>query len=246
MVDADRIERSDGRYVMLHQGRLMPLLPTSPMQDIGDRPHPVLVITANNHTIGLLVDEIIDIVEEPLDVQLPSFTDDMVGSAEIKGKAVEMIDVTYYLQAAYSSIYQQETRNLLLVDDDLFFRDTLKPVLIGAGYKVTSAGSAAQLMELLEQRKDFDALLIDAEMETADGDDLADYLRVNQLKGDFPIFRLYERPAHAVLNIPATDPMTMNLSKLDRQGLLSALSRSWSSKTPTRPPRSWRHESGRA
>ncbi|NJM36191.1 MAG: chemotaxis protein CheA, partial [Rhodomicrobium sp.] len=66
MVDADRIERSDGRYVMLHQGRLMPLLPTSPMQDIGDRPHPVLVITANNHTIGLLVDEIIDIVEEPL------------------------------------------------------------------------------------------------------------------------------------------------------------------------------------
>ncbi|NJM35201.1 MAG: response regulator, partial [Rhodomicrobium sp.] len=133
------------------------------------------------------------------------------------------IDVTYYLQAAYSSLYQQETKTILLADDDLFFRDTLKPVLIGAGYKVTSAGSAAQLMELLEQRKDFDALLIDAEMETADGEDLADHLRVNALKADFPVFRLYERPAHAVLNIPATDPMTMNLSKLDRQGLLSTL-----------------------
>ena len=37
MVEADRIERSDGRYVMLHQGRLMPLLPTSPMQEIGQQ-----------------------------------------------------------------------------------------------------------------------------------------------------------------------------------------------------------------
>ncbi len=222
-VEPDRIERSDGRYVMLHQGRLMPLLPTSPMQEIGAKPHPVLVITANNHTIGLLVEEIIDIVEESLDVQLPSFTDDMVGSAEIKGKAVEMIDVTYYLQAAYSSLYQQETKNLLLVDDDLFFRDTLKPVLAGAGYRITAVASAAQLIEMLEHSKDLDGILIDAEMETDEGENLADYVRTNLVDGDFPMFRLYEMPAHAVMSVPAVDRMSVNLSKLDRQGLLSSL-----------------------
>jgi two-component system, chemotaxis family, sensor kinase CheA len=223
MVEPDRIERSDGRYVMLHQGRLMPLLPTAPMQDVSDKPHPVLVITANNHTIGLLVDEIIDIVEEKLDVQLASYTDDMVGSAEIKGKAVELIDVTYYLQAAYSSLYRQEVKEVLLAEEDLFFRDTLKPVLAGAGYKVTTVSSAAQLIDLMQQRKGFDAVLIDTDMETSDGGNLADYVRASLVKPETPIFRLFELPPQSLLGLATDDRMTVNLSKLDRQGLLSNL-----------------------
>ena len=129
-------------------------MPTSPIHEITDKPHPVLVITANDHTIGLLVEEIIDIVEDNLDVQLPSFTDDMVGSAQIKGKAVELIDVTYYLQAAYSSLYQQDSKNMLLVEDDVFFRDTLRPMLASAGYAVAMASSASQMQTILEYRKD--------------------------------------------------------------------------------------------
>ena len=223
MVAPDRIQKSDGRFVMLHQGRLMPLLPTSPMQDIGSKPHPVLVITASNHTIGLLVDEVIDIVEDNLEVQLPSFTDDMVGSAQIRGEAVELIDVTYYLQAAYSSVYHQERTNILLVDDDLFFRDTLKPILASAGYCVTTAGSASQMHEIIALRKDFHAIMIDADMETAGGRNLPQHLRQTLARPDLPIFRLYEMPSHAVHGLPIDDPMTRNLSKLDRQTLLATL-----------------------
>ncbi len=201
----------------------MPLMPTSPTQDIGSKPHPVLVITANNHTIGLLVDEIIDIVEDSLDVQLPSFTGDMVGSAEIKGQAVELIDVTYYLQAAFSGVYQQESKNILLVDDDLFFRDTLKPMLASAGYVVTMASSANEMQEMIALRKDFQAIMVDAEMATADGRDLAQYLRETLVAADFPIFRLHAMPSHAVLSLPVDDRMTRNLSKLDRQTLLGTL-----------------------
>jgi two-component system chemotaxis sensor kinase CheA len=223
MVEPNRIEKSDGRFVMLHQGRLMPLLPTSPMQDVSDKPHPVLVITANDHTIGLLVDEIIDIVEERLDVQLASYTDDMVGSAEIKGKAVELIDVTYYLQAAYSSLYRQEVKDVLLAEDDLFFRDTLKPVLAAAGYRVTTVSSAAQLIDAVHQHKAFDAVLIDSDMETADGGNLAEYLRAELVKPATPILRLFELPPQALLGVPSDDRMTFNISKLDRQSLLGTL-----------------------
>ncbi len=223
MVDPNRIERSDGRFVMLHQGKLMPLLPTSPMQDVTDRPHPVLVITANGHTIGLLVDEIIDIVEEDLTVQLPSLTDDMVGAAEIKGQPVELIDVTYYLQAAYSSLYQKESKNLLLLEDDLLFSDTLKPVLLSAGYRLTTIGSAEQLLQMLEQRKDFDALLIDSEFRMQDGRSAIDFMRNEVVGKDLPIFQLCEMPAHDVMGLPMLDANTVNLSKLDRQGLLGTL-----------------------
>lgn len=224
MVEANRIERSDGRYVMLHQGRLMPLLPTSPMQEIEGKAHPVLVITAGGHTIGLLVDEIIDILEERLDIQLPSYADDIVGSAVIRGEAVELIDVTYYLQAAFSTLYQQETKSLLLIDEDLFFRDTLKPVLKGAGYELTTASSPAQVHEIFEHNPGFRAVLIDADMLNSDGKNLAQYLRDKVLTDDMPLIRLYEQPASAVVGLPVDHQMTINVSKLDRQTLLNTLS----------------------
>lgn len=223
MVAPERIQKSDGRFLMLHQGKLMPLLPTSPIYEIADKPHPVLVITANNNTIGLLVEEIIDIVEDSLDVQLPSFTDEMVGSAQINGNAVELIDVTYYLQAAYSSVYQQESKTILLVEDDIFFRDTLRPMLASAGYAVTVASSALQAQDLLETRRDFDAVMIDAEMETPEGHNLAQRLGETLVHTGLPVFRLHELPSHAVLGLPVDNSMTRNLSKLDRQSLLSTL-----------------------
>jgi hypothetical protein len=40
---------------------------------------------------------------------------------------------------------------------------------------------------------------------------------------DLPIFLLHEMPAHDVLGLPPADPGMVNLSKLDRQGLLGAL-----------------------
>jgi two-component system chemotaxis sensor kinase CheA len=224
MVEPERIEHSDGRYVMLHQGRLMPLLPTSPMQEIGSKAHPVLVITANEHTIGLLVDEIIDILEERLDIQLPSYADDVVGSAEIRGEAVELIDVTYYLQAAFSSIYQQETKDVLLVDGDLFFRETLKPVLTGAGYELTTANTAAQVYELFEHTQEFKAILVDAEMTDNEGQNVAQYIREKCVSDDMPIIRLYEQPASTVMGLPIDHNMTVNVSKLDRQTLVNTLS----------------------
>ena len=220
----NRIEKSDGRFVMLHQGRLMPLLPTSPITEIADKPHPVLVITANNHTIGLLVEEIIDIVEDNLDVQLPSFTDDMVGSAQIKGNAVELIDVTYYLQAAYSSVYQQERKNILLVEDDLFFRDTLKPMLASAGYRRDDGQLGRSDAEISRHRQ----AVRRRHDRCRHGNrpaarNLARHLREHAGPADFPIFRLYEMPSNAVLGLPAEDRMTRNLSKLDRQNLLGTL-----------------------
>jgi two-component system chemotaxis sensor kinase CheA len=222
MVDADRIRKSDGRFVMRHEGRLMALMPTSPLQTIDDKVHPVLIITTDSRTIGLLVDEIIDIVEADLTVQLPGLTDDLAGTVQIAGEPVELIDVTYYLNAAYSSLYRQQTQTIILADDKPMFTETLTPVLLSAGYRVMTANSVAQLLGLIEQREECDALLIDAGMQLADGGRLAEQLR-SLVPQDLPIFLLHEMPAHDVLGLPPADPGMVNLSKLDRQGLLGAL-----------------------
>jgi CheY-like chemotaxis protein len=79
------------------------------------------------------------------------------------------------------------------------------------------------LEQLLEQRRDYDAILVDAEMETEDGRNLAQHLRAVGPTAKLPIFRLFGVPSHAVLSIPVEDRMTTNLSKLDRQNLLNTL-----------------------
>jgi two-component system chemotaxis sensor kinase CheA len=224
MVEAGRIERSGGRLLMQHQGRLMPLLPIAPGAELTRTAHPVLVINAQERAIGLLVEEIIDIVEERLEVQLPSEAENVIGSAEIKGEPVELIDVTYYLQTAASSFFQQEARRILYADADPFFRDTLLPVLTSAGYRVTTAPSAAELLQTLEASARFDALLVDAAMTDDDGDSVVKLLRGALLADDIPLLRLHEASPPAVLGIAADHPMTMDVSKLDRQNLLGMLS----------------------
>jgi hypothetical protein len=60
-------------------------------------------------------------------------------------------------------------------------------------------------------------------MEMEDGTSLAAHIRDHLVSHDFPIFQLFERPAHDMLNVPVTVPNTVNLSKLDRQGILGTL-----------------------
>ncbi len=223
MVDALRIERSGDQFLMLHQGRLMPLLPLAPMHEITRKSHPVLVITAQDRTIGLLVDEIIDILEERLEVQLQSQSSDIVGSAEIRGEAVELIDVTYFMQLAFSNLTQQDPKHILYVENDPFFRDTLLPVLTGAGYRVTSTLSAEEAQELLDSTTRFDAVLVDAEMEGKGGSVLATILRDRLMADEMPMLVLHEAPTPAVLGIASNHRMTSHVSKLDRQYLLNTL-----------------------
>jgi two-component system chemotaxis sensor kinase CheA len=223
MVEASRIERSDNHFLMLHHGRLMPLLPVSPMHDITAKAHPVLVITAQDRTIGLLVDEIIDILEEKLEVQLNSEAGDTVGSAEIRGEPVELIDVTYYMQAAFSSLAQVEPKHILYADDDPFFRDTLLPVLKGAGYRITATLSADEVVEMLDGGMQFDALLIDAEMTYKQGVPLATVLREKVLPDTVPMLLLHELPTPAVIGRATGHHMNSHVSKLDRPYLMNAL-----------------------
>jgi two-component system chemotaxis sensor kinase CheA len=224
MVDATRIERSGDQFLMLHQGRLMPLLPLAPMHEITAKAHPVLVITAQDRTIGLLVDEIIDILEEKLEVQLTSQAGDVVGSAEVRGEPVELIDVTYFMQMAFSNLAQQQPKQILYADDDPFFRDTLLPVLKGQGYRIKATLSAGDALNLLDSGTQFDAVIIDAEMTDTSGAVLAGVLRDKVLTDEIPLLLLHELPTPAVMGLPTGHPMTAHVSKLDRQYLLNTLS----------------------
>jgi two-component system chemotaxis sensor kinase CheA len=135
-----------------------------------------------------------------------------------------LIDVTYFMQMAFSNLSQQQPKQILYADNEPFFRDTLLPVLKGQGYGVTSTLSAEQALSLLDSGTRFDAVLVDAEMTDKNGVVLANLLRDKVLSDDMPMLLLHELPTPAVMGMPTGHQMTANVSKLDRQYLLNTLS----------------------
>ncbi len=227
MVEPGRIEHADGRLTMIHQDRLMPLVPVGSTNFEGSRSYPVLVITDGDLTVGLLVDEIVDIIEETLDVQLSSGGYDTIGAAVIRGHAVEFIDVTSYLQGVASSMTRQSKKptsrsQILLVHNDAFARDFLSPMLAAAGYRVTAASSAREALQMIDQGSHVDAVVTSTELGEMTSNELFNAVRRNQSTREVPVIGLIG--AEDVYDEAESDELTLRVQASDRQSLLAGLS----------------------
>ena len=101
-IDAEKVETSDNQLVVQYRGQLMPLLPvTETFERQTEGRKPVLVFTDRDRSMGLMVDEILDIVEENLNIEIKTGTEGVIGSAIVDGKATEIIDASSYLTRAY-------------------------------------------------------------------------------------------------------------------------------------------------
>lgn len=191
---AGRLEISNGRYVVQYRGKLMPVVPVSPTQEISpDKAQSVLVFTDEDHSMGLAVDRIVDIVDEVMDIELTASRPGLLGSAVIRGKATEILDVSAYLGEAFSFWFASHTRaapdrkRLLLVDDSAFFRNMLGPLLTMAGYDVTEAPSAFEALKLRDEGRSFDLIVSDIDMPEMDGYAFAETVKRDAAWSSTPI-----------------------------------------------------------
>ncbi len=74
-IDCRKIELSNGRHMVQYRGQLMPLIRVSDEVRVrGEGTQPLLVFSDSGRSMGLVVDEIVDIVEDRLDIQVGSDT----------------------------------------------------------------------------------------------------------------------------------------------------------------------------
>ena len=218
---------SDGMLVMQHRGFLMPLLRIDE-KTTGEtsRDHPVLVLGIGGESVGLIVEEIIDIVEDFLDIEIASATPGTIGSARIRETVVEIIDISYYVKLARPDALARGVVNrfaVLLVDDRLFFRDMLAPILTAAGYRVTTANSARDALFLLSKGAVFNAIVTDTDMPDADGYTLAREIKRDPRNAALPIIALAAHAAPIIEEAAAASGMCGVVGKFDRAGLLAML-----------------------
>ena len=229
-IEVETIERSNGRYVVQYREQLMPLVMMDGVMLAKSGMQPILVFADDGRTMGLAVDEIVDIVEERLDIEVASQSGGCLGSAVIKGQATEVIDIAHYLPMAFADWFtrsemkpSQRAQSLLLVDDSAFFRNMLAPVLKAAGYRVEVATNARDGLMILRSRQDIQAVVTDIDMPDMNGFEFAETIRADQRLIDLPIIALSAMASPASVERGRQAGFHDYVAKFDRPGLIAAL-----------------------
>jgi two-component system, chemotaxis family, sensor kinase CheA len=229
-IAAEKIELSNGRSMVQYREQLMPLIQMNGVNVRTSGTQPILVFSDDGRSMGLVVDEIIDIVEERLHIEVAGSSEGILGSAVIKGQATEVIDVGHFLPMAFADWFSrkemrpsQSAQSVLLVDDSAFFRNMLAPVLKAAGYKVRVAPSAQEGLVALRSGQSFDVVLTDIEMPDMNGFEFAETIRSDAHLSSMPIIALSSLVSPAAIERGRQAGFHDYVAKFDRPGLIAAL-----------------------
>jgi len=229
-IAADKIELSNGRHMVQYRDQLMPLVQIEGVKIATSGAQPILVFADDGRSMGLVVDEIIDIVEEKLDIEVAGGEQGILGSAVIKGQATEVIDVGYFLPMAFADWFSRKemrpsasAQSVLLVDDSAFFRNMLAPVLKAAGYRVRVATNAQEGLMALRSGQTFDVVLTDIEMPDMNGFEFAETIRADAHLSAMPIIALSSMVSPAAIERGRQAGFYDYVAKFDRPGLIAAL-----------------------
>jgi two-component system chemotaxis sensor kinase CheA len=238
-ITRERIELSAGLPVTQYRGRLMRLVPLSGHMDMMRDSHPVLVFSdtdrgpGRDRSMGLVVDEILDVADDNLRVELTGERPGLLGTAVISGRATDVIDTAYWLQQAFHDWFQGVARGaadgvaralrVLVVEDTDFFRNLVVPALSAAGYEVTATGDGAQALRLRDAGTMFDAIVSDIEMPDMDGLAFVRRVRAEGRWADLPVIALtaHARPEDIAAGRAAG--FTDYVAKFERDALLASL-----------------------
>ncbi len=218
-IDLADVEFADGNPVVQYRGRLMPLVTLSSDRLPGaSGRRPLIVLAQDDSAIGLVVNEIEDIVDEAIAIERPAGQAGLVASAIIAGRATDIIDAGFYLKQAGGEGRGRRSparRHVLLIEGSAFFRTLLIPVLRAAGYDVAVVESVDEARALCASGEAVDAILADED--TPGIDAFAHSLDSGQWRGK-PLVALADG-ADAEGRFPAA------VQKLDSRALLDTLGR---------------------
>ena len=231
-IPVERIEMSGGTPVVQYRGQLMPMVPISGHWEAPESGRQaVLVFTEGTRSMGLMVDEILDVVQEPLLIQPGSDRLGYLGSAVIAERVTDVIDTVYWLSHTGGDWFRGDRKmasstqkpRLLLIDDSTFFRHLVVPALSAAGFDVTAVESPAEALRLRDAGAEFEALISDIEMPEMDGLSFARNVRASGAWARLPLVALSSRAEADDVARGREAGFTDYVAKYDRDALLSSL-----------------------
>jgi two-component system, chemotaxis family, sensor kinase CheA len=147
-----------------YRNRILPLVSLrkvlgSYAPDPDQRPDPVQVVVFNDgdRSVGMVVDEILDVTEEAVTVRQGSERKGLLGSAVVGKQVTDFLDLHEVIRAAGASWFQGTDgplsgQRILVADASAFSRGMVRSGLEMAGYVVLEAASLDEVLSKLERR----------------------------------------------------------------------------------------------
>src|SRR5579859_2249063 len=230
-IPREKIEISCGAPVTQYRGKLMPLVPFSDGLGTETPRQSVLVFNDGDRSMGLMVDEIVDVVEDRLQIELSGARPGLLGTAVIAGNATDVIDTGYWLTQAWQDWFHgggqsdepERERRVLVVEDSDFLRQLITPILGAAGFRVTAVPSAAEALRMREAGAMFDVIVSDIVMPDMDGLDFARTVRAGGSWTTLPMIALSSRADPGDVEAGRDAGFTDYVAKFQRDALIGSL-----------------------
>lgn len=111
-IAADKVEQAAGRDVVQYRGAILPLiglrreLMHEPRVDDGT-PLQVIVYSEHGRSVGFVVEQILDVVEEKITVRNQTARDGVLGAAVVQGKVTDLLDVHGVIRRTAPSFFDR-------------------------------------------------------------------------------------------------------------------------------------------
>lgn len=225
---ANAIERNGESCVVQYRGTLLPLLPVHglpPQQELD--PQPVIVFTDGAQSMGLMVNEIRDVVDEELVISMQSQTPGVLGTSIINEKATNIIDTQHYLLQAnpdwFAESQRDTNRQIMVIDGSPFFRQMIETALEAEHCNVTTAGSLEEYLEITKKKQAYDAFVVDLDLPHPASAEVLGEIRSKQEQEQTPVIGLTTRQSSAFIQRMQEAGCNKVLAKLDPYSLVSSI-----------------------
>jgi two-component system chemotaxis sensor kinase CheA len=157
------IEHAGGRQVVQYRNRILPLVSIREVLDDGVRDHghtadlvQVVVFNDGDRSMGLVVDQILDVAEEAVTVRQKSGRKGLLGSAVVGKQVTDFLDLNSVIREAKDLWFQgpggaASGKRVLVAEASAFARGLIRNNLDMAGYRVVEAADLDEAIRRLEQ-----------------------------------------------------------------------------------------------
>ncbi|MBL8209906.1 MAG: chemotaxis protein CheW [Bryobacterales bacterium] len=231
-----RIERASGQSVVQYRDQILPLIPLAPYLEPGaasaaDEVDPAQVVVFSNgeRRLGLLVDEIVDIVEENVTARQKTDRPGLLGSAVVGDRVTDFLDLHSVIDQFGTNWFGSRggaagTRcTVLLADNSQFARGLVRNALEIAGFAIVEAASVNEALERLPRQR---VSVVAAAFDLAGGGAtaLAEQLQSTPGLEHVPVVALSNDPGEPGF-LGARERFADALAKFDRDAMLRSLLR---------------------
>ena len=213
----EEVTDSGDQLIVKYNDHLMPLYYAEDGMKLPDGEEITTLILSDDVSdavMGIVIEEVVDIVEDHLDLSTSTARAGIIGSVRLDDQTVDVIDIAYYLghtkedffstqihaqtpfvdaaahAASKNSEYKSDQPRVLVVDDSPFFRNMLKPILTSSGYDVTTSEDPIEAMKLHDRGVMFDIILSDIEMPNMTGYEFVEEMKKESDWKDLPFIAI--------------------------------------------------------